>query len=103
MDSLSGWLIGLFSTWTTVAQVAVVFLAIIVVIGVAITTNLKWGKIIVTGLAAAVVVMLVNGGIQLFSDRLNTEVNAAPATPTVQLTSDQVGVWSLPELAGTAV
>ncbi|MFB8386498.1 hypothetical protein ACFC3F_05065 [Microbacterium sp. NPDC055910] len=100
MESLSDWLIGLFASWTTVAQVAVVFLAIVVVIGVAIMTNLKWGKIIVTGLAAAVVVMLVNGGIQLFSDRLNTEVNAAPA---IQLTSDEVGVWALPELAEPAV
>lgn len=97
MESLSDWLIGLFSTWTTVAQVAVVFLAIVVVIAVAIMTNLKWGKIIVTGLAAAVVVMLVNGGITLFSDRLNTEVNAAPASPTVQLTSDEADVWSLLE------
>ena len=102
MESLSDWLIGLFASWTTVAQAAVVFLAIVVVIGVAMT-NLKWGKIIVTGLAAAVVVMLVNGGIQLFSDRLNTEVNAAPAAPTIQLTSDEVGVWSLPELAEPAV
>ena len=49
MESLSDWLIGLFGTWTTVAQAAVIFLAIIVVIGVAIMTNLKWGKIIVTG------------------------------------------------------
>lgn len=38
MESLSDWLIGLFASWTTVAQVAVVFLAIVVVIGVAIMT-----------------------------------------------------------------
>ena len=103
MESLSDWLIGLFSTWTTVAQAAVIFLAIIVVIGVAIMTNLKWGKIIVTGLAAAVVVMLVNGGIRLFSDRLNTEVNSAPASPAVQLTADAAGVWGVPELTAPAV
>ncbi|KAA9105993.1 hypothetical protein [Microbacterium rhizomatis] len=103
MESLSDWLIGLFASWTTVAQVAVVFLAIVVVIGVAVMTNLKWGKIIVTGLAAAVVVMLVNGGITLFSDRLNTEVNTAPASHTIQLTSDEANVWSLPELAEPAV
>lgn len=103
MESLSDWLIGLFGTWTTVAQVAVVFLAIIVVIGVAIMTNLKWGKIIVTGLAAAVVVMLVNGGIGLFADRLNTEVNSAPASPAVQLTADAAGVWVIPELTAPAV
>ena len=103
MESLSDWLIGLFGTWTTVAQAAVIFLAIIVVIGVAIMTNLKWGKIIVTGLAAAVVVMLVDGGIQLFSDRLNTEVNSAPASPAVQLTADAAGVWGIPELTAPAV
>ncbi|WP_234058048.1 hypothetical protein [Microbacterium sp. NFH-22A-Y] len=103
MESLSDWLISLFGTWTTVAQVAVVFLAIIVVIGVAIMTNLKWGKIIVTGLAAAVVVMLVNGGIGLFADRLNTEVNSAPASPAVQLTADAAGVWVTPELTAPAV
>ena len=103
MESLSDWLIGLFGTWTTVAQVAVVFLAIIVVIGVAIMTNLKWGKIIVTGLAAAVVVMLVNGGIGLFADRLHTEVNSAPASPAVQLTADAAGVWVIPELTAPAV
>ncbi len=103
MESLSDWLIGLFGTWTVVAQVAVVFLAIIVVIGVAIMTNLKWGKIIVTGLAAAVVVMLVNGGIQLFSDRLNTEVNTAPASHVVQLTADASDVWEIPESTAPAV
>ncbi|MBG0716871.1 hypothetical protein G3N18_02055 [Microbacterium sp. 2C] len=102
MDSLSSWLISLFGTWTTVAQTAVIFLAIVVVISVAIATNLKWGKIIVTGLAAAVVVMLVNGGIQLFSSRLNTEVNSAPTSHTVQLTAD-AGVWVLPELTAPAV
>ena len=32
MQSLSDWLITLFGTWTTVAQAAVIFLAIVVVV-----------------------------------------------------------------------
>lgn len=96
MNALSDWITNLFATWTGVVQVGSVFLAIVAIVFIAIAAKLKIGQIVVTGIAAALVVALVWGGMEAVADRMNTEINAS-ADVTVHLAVDAAGVWALPE------
>ena len=67
----------MLSDWTTTVQLGAGLAGIIFIVVVAIVTKLAWGKIIVSALAAAFVVWVVNSGLGLISGKIGEDVNAA--------------------------
>ncbi|KDA07190.1 hypothetical protein DC31_00270 [Microbacterium sp. CH12i] len=87
--SLSEYLNDLFSTWTDVVKGFALLASIILVIVVAIVTRLAWGKLLVTTLVAGFVIWAVTmNGLGWFSQTINNETNAAPASVTVLINYD---------------
>lgn len=68
---------GMISDWTVTVRAFAVLAAIGFVVFIAIVTKLAWGKIIVSALAAAFVVWVVNGGLGLISGKIGDDVDAA--------------------------